>query len=92
MGIGSRSRTKSNDPTSTRFDLLGNGHEIAIPADNNNRLYVAPSSQIFHRIEAQTDVCSIFCRRAGRKQLHQLHGVVQQHVAVAAKVLPIAVS
>ena len=50
------------------------------------------TAHVFHRVQAQLDVGTILGRAARRKHLDQLDRALQQRIAIAAEILPVAVS
>ena len=65
------------------LDLLRDGHEVAVAADDHHRADVREAADVLRRVEAELDVGAVLGRRAGREQLDQLDRVLQQCIAVA---------
>ena len=81
----------ADQPTARRLDFLRQGHEVAVATDDDDSADVIEAANVFHRVEAQPDVSAILGRAAGREQLYQLDSALQQRIAVAAEILPVAV-
>ena len=66
------------------------GHVVAVAADDDGA-NVGEAADVLGGVEAELDVGAVLRRCAGREQLDQLDGVLEQGVAVAAEELPVAV-
>ena len=58
-------RSYSDEGSACGLDLLRDGHEVAIAADDDDRADVIEATEIFGRIETEFDVCAVLRRRAG---------------------------
>jgi hypothetical protein len=73
------------------LDLLGDGHEVAVAADDDDGTDVSEAADVFGGVEAELDVGAVLGGGARREELDQLDSALQERVAIAAEVLPVAV-
>jgi hypothetical protein len=73
------------------LQLLDKGNEIAVTADDHERVDVIPRESHLERVQSQVDVRSIFVAARRQIPLHHLDGVLRHAAAVFARAFPVAV-
>ena len=73
------------------FQLLDQADEIAVTADDDERIDVRVGERHLERVEREVDVRAVLVAAGREVALHHADGVLREHAAVAAGPLPVAV-
>jgi len=70
------------------LDLLGDGHEVAVAADDDDGADVGEAADVFGGVEAELDIGTVLGRCPRWEELDQFDGALQQGIAGTIPSLP----